>query len=428
MKKCVVIGGGFAGLTAASYLSSQKIKVTLLEASPKLGGRAYSLTDKSTGDVIDNGQHILMGCYKETLAFLDLINATGNFEYQKNLRVNFVDRNSKHYFLDASTLFYPFNLLIGILRYRVIDRKDQLRIILLLVKLMFTNTDSLKNLSVKEWLLMNQQSENSINSLWSIIAIGALNTNINKASAKIFADILKQMFLKGNFSSTIILPSKGLSEVYVEPAAEFIKQNSGEIRLSQSVTGFKIENKKIVSIVTSEGVINEFDFVVCAIPQYALNKISGMEDLTELGFEYSSILTFHVWLKKNDLEKSFYGFINSPVHWVFNKGSHLTIVISDANELIKKDEGELKYLAATELEKYLKIAGDNIIDIKIIKEKRATFIPTISVEERRPFNQTKFDNLFIAGDWTHTSLPSTIESAVKSGRAACELILKQLTV
>lgn len=422
MKKCIVIGGGFAGLATASFLSSNNFKVTLLESSPKAGGRAYSFIDKTSGDVIDNGQHILMGCYKETLAFLRLINAAGNFEYQKNLKVKFVDKNSNQHLLDASAFFYPFNLLAAILGYRAIDIKDQLRIIIFLVKLMFTNTEKLKNLSVREWLLKNQQSEKAINSLWAIIAIGALNTNIDKASAKIFAIILKQMFLKGNFNSTIILPSKGLSESYVEPAINFIKQNGGEVRLSQSVTGLRIEQNKIASVITSDGELNDFDFVISTVQHFALKKISGLENFPDVNYEYSSILTFHIWLKENQLENTFYGFIDSPVHWVFNKGTHLTLVISDANELVKKEDSELNNIAICELKKYLKIEPDNISDIKIIKEKRATFIPGNIVEEKRPWQKTNYNNFFIAGDWTSTSLPSTIESAVKSARIVSEII------
>jgi len=111
MKRCLIIGGGIAGLTAASILSSKKIPVTLIESSPKLGGKTYSFMDEVSGEVIDNGQHIIMGCYKETLSFVRLIGADKNFKYQKNLILNFLDYNFKEYILQATNLFYPLNLL-----------------------------------------------------------------------------------------------------------------------------------------------------------------------------------------------------------------------------------------------------------------------------------------------------------------------------
>src|SRR5690554_6132605 len=117
MKKVIVIGGGFAGLSAASFLSDSGFKVELLEASPKLGGRAYSLRDETTGSVIDNGQHILMGCYKETLNFLRLIGASKNFIYQDRLKVNFLNEEGKLFRLEATQLFYPLNLLFGLLNF-----------------------------------------------------------------------------------------------------------------------------------------------------------------------------------------------------------------------------------------------------------------------------------------------------------------------
>ncbi len=148
------------------------------------------------------------------------------------------------------------------------------------------------------------------------------------------------------------------------------------------------------------------------------NILSGIPE-----FEYSTIVNIHIWLKENNLKEKFYGLIDSPVHWIFNKGSHLNLIISDAGYLKEKSSEEIFEMAKTELIKFIKINPENISTYKAIKEKRATFVPTCEVLNNRPSITTSVKNLFVAGDWVDTGLPSTIESAVKSGKIVSEKIL-----
>ena len=423
MKKCLVLGGGFAGLTSAVYLSKAGYKIELIEASPKLGGRAYSFKDTETNTIIDNGQHILMGCYKETLNFLKLINATANLEFQKQLKVNFVKEDFRLYPLEAKGIFYPLNLALGILSYNALCVSERLRLILLFLKLPLIPSKDLKNLTVYEWLEGEKQAENIRKAFWEILCVGALNTSIKKASAVTFADILKKIFLRGSRSATIVLPAKGLSETYCINAQKFIEQNNGIISFSEKVDSLLFDSDKLVKIKTSKRIIEEFDFVISALPLSAFEKVvNNIRVFTDLNLTYSSILTLHIWLKENRLNRNFYGLINSRIHWVFNHISHITLVISDANDLIELSKEELIEIAGNELSKFMNIPQDEIISYKIIKEKRATFIPLNNILGQRPPSVTKFSNFYLAGDWIETGLPSTIESAVKSGRIAADLI------
>ncbi|MDZ7624830.1 MAG: hydroxysqualene dehydroxylase HpnE [Ignavibacteriaceae bacterium] len=422
-KKVIVIGGGFAGLSAAAYLANKKYKVTLLEASPKLGGRAYSFLDKETNSVIDNGQHILMGCYFETLKFLSLIGAKENFHFQKRLEVNFVKEGFRVLPLKSFPFVYPFNLLIGLLRFEAISFSERIRLLKVFIKLPFLSSDKFSNMNIKEWLEKENQSQNVQDAFWRILAVGALNTSIEKASAKIFIDILKQIFLKGKKAATIVLPKYGLSESYCKNAEEFIVKNGGEIILSEPVEKLIISENRVTEIHSSEKVFLDFDFVITAIPTFALNRIIDDENNFVLpDFKYSSILNIHLWLKKNDIPDGFFGLINSPVHWVFNKGTHLNIVISDANELVNKSDEDLIEMVKDEMKKFFLLDSELISSYKIIKEKRATFIPSNDIIDKRPAQKTQIKNLILAGDWVDTGLPSTIESAVKSGRVAANLL------
>lgn len=424
-KKVFVIGGGFAGLTAAAYLVKNNFKVTLIESSPKLGGRAYSFLDKETNTIIDNGQHILMGCYYETLNFLRMIGAAKNFYSQDKLEVNFV----KEYFellpLKAFPVFYPLNLLTGLLNFKALSLSERLSLLKVFVKLPFISIQKFYGINVKEWLIKENQSQNVQNSFWKIIAVGALNTGIEKASAGIFISVLKKIFLRGNRAATIVLPKYGLTESYCKNAEKFIVNNGGKIKLSETVIQVFIKDGLISEIRTMKSSYKDFDFVISAVPAYALSKILNENSRIKIPeFTYSSILNIHLWHKAKFFPPGFYGLIDSPLHWVFNKGTHLNIVISDADELVAKSEGDVIEIVKAELKKFFNLSPESITNYKIIKEKRATFIPVENILRERPPQQTKINNLFVAGDWVDTGLPSTIESAVKSGRVAAEIIIK----
>lgn len=427
MKKCVVIGGGVAGLTAAAYLSKNGIKVTLLESSPKLGGRAYSFRDQKTNAVIDNGQHILMGCYKDTLEFLKLIDAKENFIYQKRLEVILLQPGGKEVRLKSFPVLYPLNLLLALLKFKVLTLKERISVVVFMMKLPFQSHQKLMNKNIKEWLQGNNQTENVISALWKMIAVGALNTNMEKASAFMFRDILMKIFFTGNFSSTIILPRSGLTESYVDNAISYIEKNNGEIKISSSVDDIIIEDDIVIGIKINEEIYNDFDFAVSAIPFYSLQKIIPENIIdNKISFEYSSILNIHIWLKNNQLTKPFYGLIDSPVHWIFNKDDHINLVISDADYLMDKSSEEIFKMCKTELKKYTGIDENEIEHYKVLKEKRATFVPSNEIIYSRPQAKTKIRNLFLAGDWTNTGYPSTIESAANSGRIAAELVIESL--
>ncbi len=221
MKKCLVIGGGFAGLSAAAYLANADFEVELIEASPKLGGRAYSFIHNKNNTVIDNGQHIMMGCYSETLSFLSLIGALDKVQVQEKLNVKFIKPNFELYELSTLSLLYPFNLVAAILKYSAVSFRERLSILRFFTKLpFFANRDLMKK-TVDELLINENQNENVRKAFWEIICVGALNTNLKKASAKIFVDILKEIFLQGSKGSKIVLPKTGLSEMFCEPAKHF---------------------------------------------------------------------------------------------------------------------------------------------------------------------------------------------------------------
>ena len=423
MKKCLIIGGGIAGLTSAVYLSKAGIQVEIIEASPKLGGRAYSFKDNITGTVIDNGQHILMGCYIETLKFIKLIKAEDNLIYQKKLFINFLKPHFRIFQLKSFPLFYPLNLMLGLLRYNAVKFSERIMILSLLIKIPFYSAKKLRDLSVNDWLIKEHQNENIRKAFWDIIAVGTLNCNTKDASAVVFVHILKKIFFGGNSAAKIILPAYGLTETFCNHAEKFIEDYDGIISFSENVISLKYDNDLITELVSSKRNVSDFDYIISSVPIKELEKFSAGILQLKTNFIYSPIISIHIWLTDNILEKSFYALIGSKVHWIFNHGTHLTLVISDANELINMSSENIFSVVINEIEFYTPLKKETVSHYKVIKEKRATFIPSLFIQNERPDSKTRFKNFYLAGDWINTGLPSTIESAVLSGKIAANEII-----
>ncbi len=422
MAKCVVIGGGFAGLASSAFLSKNNIPVLLLEASPKLGGRAYSFKHKRQKNFIDNGQHILMGCYSNTLELLELINARRNFFFQDKLNLTLRNHSAQEFSLNASRGFYPVNLLMAILKFDAFDYPDKLKIIKFFTGLIFDKNKKLTGMTVSQMLKERKQSDKIIKMLWEILTVGALNTDIHSASASLFNKVLKEVFFKGNFASKIIIPKSDLTNAYVIPAKKYIEEKGGEIIQPENVKEFITYNNKIVALKTGRRTINDFDCVISAIPFFALTKIKNNPlqiTLDKSKIKYSPILSVHLWLKKNNFNKQFYGLIESPIHWLFNHGKFITLVTSNAKEFLQTPKEKIFNEFLDEISNFFPEFDKNeVFDYQVIIEKRATFIPTNEYEKERQKIRSQFSNLFLAGDWVNTGLPSTIESAVKSGKIA----------
>lgn len=418
MKKVVIIGGGLAGLTAGVYLSKNNYSVSILEASPKLGGRAYSFYDEELKIEIDNGQHILLGCYYDTLDLLKLIGSLKKVNNQKKLKIPFVNPDRSITRLETPNFIYPFDNAIAFLRFKLFSLKDKIKIFNFILKLRFIKEPD--NISAYQWLKKNGQSDELINIFWKVLIEGALNTSITTASAKNLFNILKIIFFSGKDSVNIITPSLPLSKLFSDPASNFISRNNGCIYLSEKVEEIKIEDNEIKFVKTNKRILENIDYVISAVPYFSAKKILS-KVIPDIEVNYAPIVSIQVLLKENNLKEGFYSFVDSPVQWVFNNKTHLSIVISNAEEFVNLEAERLKEIIYTELKKYLNI--DNIINYQIIKEKRATFVPSVELYGKRPETKTSIKNLFLAGDWIETQLPSTIEGAVKSGKMVANEIM-----
>jgi len=455
----IIIGGGLSGLSAAVELCARGHKTLVLEQHQHAGGRTYSFIDAATGDSIDNGQHLMMGCYHATRRYMRIIGTEYLTLLQPSLRIRFLHPSKSSIRLACPPLRAPLHLLGGLIRFKGVPLKNRLEMLIVAKQLFYTSLSKeqeLDKLNVEEWLVKLGQSNLSRKFLWDIITIGALNNHPKDVSALMLFRILRAAFLGKREHSSILLPRAGLSDVLVNPAVEFIRRNGGDVLLSTEVSKIYFEDEKIISVSTQDGKIFPAQVFLSAVPWFGFERLlsnSGISsDLTvktpsrELydpdRFKASPIISIQLWFDRKIMEEEFAALVDTRVQWIFDKslkfrrhmgieamkqqkekGQHLSLVISDAQEFIEMSKEELLTIAMKDLQRVLpKAKNANIVHSVVIKEKRATFSPAPGLEAIRPLPETSFSNLFLAGDWTATGFPATIEGAVLSGKKAAELI------
>jgi len=441
-KNVVVVGGGFAGLSAASALTEQGVHVTLLEGRQHLGGRAYSFVDSKTGDSVDNGQHLFMGCYRETIKFLRRIKSVDRLKFQNALSVDFAGSGGRHAELRCWPLPAPWNLMSGLVRLKTLSWADRWRLRHVYAALRNgMPAGELDRLTVDQWLTLCRQSERAKRHLWDLIAIACLNEESRVASAAPFVTVLQQAFFSGRSSSSIALADVGLSELYVGDSVKYIQDAGGEVRLKSPVQRLEVRRGRVEGVLLRDGTRLGADAVVSAIPAWALLKI--VPDLlvdTEAYFQplknlaYAPIISIHLWFDQKITDALFAALLDTHIQWLFNrsrihreaktKEGYVSLVISGAHDFVDWPDTKVLSLALEELRRIFPKAKEAVLlRSLIIRENQATLSPKTGGEALRPDQESPIANLWVAGDWTKTGLPATIESACVSGHRCAELVL-----
>ncbi len=440
-KKVIVIGGGFAGLSAATSLASRGFQVTVLEGRQVLGGRAYSFKDGQTGDSVDNGQHLFMGCYRETQVFLERIGALDNLHFQPNLSVDFIGDRSRHSRLFCWPLPSPFHLLSGLMSLSTLSWVDRFRLLYVqrALRKAVSDPQGLENMTVDQWLRKCHQSDRARRHLWDLIAIATLNENPSIASAAPFVTVLAQAFFERRRASRLGLSAVGLSDLYVVAAQQYLEQHGSQVWVKSPVAQLEIQNGRVGSVLLRDGTRIEADWFVSAVSANAFLKMIPKEwhdrepvfqRISQL--QFSPIISIHLWFDREISQSAFAGLLDTQVQWFFNKAKihkdgkkgAVSLVISGAHAFIEWADKRLLTLALEELKRLFPRAREaNLLRSLVIKEHQATLSPTPGSEALRPPCQSPIENFLIAGDWTRTGLPATIESACLSGHACSNLIV-----
>lgn len=429
-KSVSVIGGGIAGLSAAVFLAEKDFEVKLYEASPKFGGRAYSFFDKTLDAVIDNGQHILASWYHNTFDYLKIIGSYDKLSFQKQLEVTFIQKGGKQFLLKAPNLPPPLHLAGGIWKYGALGLKDKLALVRLVnsIKKGKFQDDELKAINTDEFFTKTGQTTKLIDNFWKPFIIAVFNAEPEGTSAYMFSEMIKLGFLtKGG--SELVLPNGFLEDIFVKPALEFLVSKNAKFFSGKNVTGINIEKDAVTSIIVENSEEVKSDLYISAVPFFNINDIRSGNNLlsNKTGLTPSPIVNIHLKFAgsiDDIIPGRFAGLLNTKVQWVFKvKDDQLCLVISSAGEISGMEKDTIIKLAVRELnECFPDTAKIKITASRIIKEMRATFLPDKDSLMKRPKCMTAYNNFFLAGDWTDTGLPATIEGAVKSGKTCVELI------
>lgn len=440
-----IIGGGLAGLAASVYLADHGFEVELFEKRPILGGRAYSIKDSKTGDILDNGQHLMMGCYHHTLAFLEKIGRREALAFQEKMEVNFADLQGKAYALRCPPLPAPLHLLAGLWGLQSLDWSEKwgmMKFMAGVKRLNGRELESLDALSCEQWLALWNQSGESVRNFWEPLILATLNETPAIASAQMLAVVLRDALLKTKQDSRMVWSKCGLSELYTEAARQYIEARGGKVHLRRGFQKIVLnpEGIKIEKAILEDGSEHRAQYYLNTSPAAALMPLLG-EGLSSHPFfqrfseiAYAPILALNLWFDRPLTDKPFVGLIDSPIHWVFNKSKILgsgsehyySLVISGAYRLKDTPHEELLEFALGELRKAFPQAREaKLLHHRLLKELQATPSFGIGSARLRPGCETPLSNFFLAGDWTDTGLPATIEGAVKSGHDAAELIFSK---
>jgi squalene-associated FAD-dependent desaturase len=440
----VVIGGGFAGLSAAVRLADRGARVLVLEARPRLGGRATAFVDPATGEVVDNGQHVLFGAYRETFAFLERIGAERFVRRETTLRVPFLDERGRTFELRCPPLPAPFHLVAGVLDWDALPLRERVAVLRLARPLALARSRTPRcavaspGETVARWLELNGQGPGLCEWLWYPLAVAALNQSPHEAAAQPFVEVLARLFGGQAEEAAVALPARPLDRLYAEPARAFVEAHRGVVRtgVPASVT---LEGDRVREVEVRDARYLA-PVVIAAVPWHALASLvvragpipPEIERTIEAARRMVSlpIVTVNLWYDRVVMDHPFVGLKGGGVHWVFDRRavmeepvSHVTLVTSHARELVGLDNDELVARAAATLAAVLPRAAEaRLVRGTVVRERRATF-SLAPGQPPRPGVRTAIPGFLLAGDWIDTGLPGTIESAVVSGHQAAAAAL-----
>ena len=421
-----VIGGGYAGMAAAATLAANNIPVTVFESSKQLGGRARGVDYNNTQ--LDNGQHILLGCYQNTLRLIELVGGNVQQDFQ---RLPLQLTLHQQFELKAAQLPAPLHLLVGFLKAKGLSYASRLRAARFMLAMRLIKFTLPHDLNARELLSAHGQDEKLIRLLWEPICISALNTPINKASAQVLLNVLRDSLNGTRADSDMLLPKIDFSALFPDRAAGYIKSRGGKTLLSCSVeaitplaTGFEL---------TTDQGAHHFHTVICAASPSAtarlFNKIPALTDIAQQieAIPYQPIYTVYLQYPASvTLPHPMLGFDRCISQWLFDRGQIATqhgliaVVISAEGLHQNLSQDQLAQKVSHELQQQLGVTETPLWH-KVIAEKRATF--SCDVNLLRPNHKTPVPNLLLAGDFTAGDYPATLEGAVISGiRCANEIL------
>jgi squalene-associated FAD-dependent desaturase len=450
LKNVIVIGGGLAGLAAGVVLAEAGWRVRLFEQRPFLGGRAASY-ELPNGEHVDNCQHVTFGCCTNLADFYARVGASGKIKFFDRLVLQ--DPEGRRGEMHAGMLPAPLHLSGSFLTFSPLSLKDKLGIARAFWSILASGGHPCgldePGLSMLEWLKRKKQTPAAIERFWRAVLVSALSEELDGIDARYGIDVFWKSVLSNKKGYLMGVPTVALGELY-DGCRVSIGQKGGEVSFRSPLRIIDIENGALASVGFDGGREERADAYVLALPHATMAELlpdiakqldPGLANIDKI--TDASITGVHFWFDREVMKEPFLSLLETTTQWIFNKSAlhanangasaaageggtqYLQMVISASHDLLQKPRQEIIDLCLKEVRHALPAARDaNLVKATVIKEPAATFSPKPGVDRWRPIQQTKIAGLFLAGDWTATGWPATMEGAVRSGYLAAEAVLQ----
>jgi zeta-carotene desaturase len=418
MPSAIVIGGGLAGLSAAAALGSAGFRVAVFESRPFLGGRATSFPLAPSDDAsehIDNCQHVLLRCCVNLLDFYTRLGVRDRIQFYREFY--FIEPGGRVSTLRRGALPAPLHFTESFLRMRCLSAGDKLSIArgLLALRHERTRRDDLDRITMLDWLREKRQTPRAIERFWRQVLVSAINEDVDRLAARHGFQVFWLGFLARADGYEMGVPAVPLGELY-------------QAKLWREIGDVTMRMRAPVELIDAGGITaggehHTADYYVCALPFERLAALG----LTAPAFEHSPITGIHLWFDRPVTDLPHATLLDRTLQWMFNKseGRYLQLVVSASRELAGKSRQEIVALALDELNEFFPgVRHARLEKAHVIKELRATFSAAPGTEALRPTAETSRPELFLAGDWTRSGWPATMEGAVRSGYLAAEAIMR----
>jgi squalene-associated FAD-dependent desaturase len=431
----LVLGGGLAGLAAATALAPRGFRVTILESRNRLGGRASSFQDAVTGQLVDACQHVSMGCCTNLAHFCRTVGIDSHIQTQPCLYFQTPDGRVSRFGADAWPA--PFHLIRSFLAAHYLSLVEKLRIAWGLKALERTPDDI--DPPFLDWLNKHHQTQRTIDRFWGLVLTSALNETCDRIGLRYARKVFVDGFMRHRRGFEVELPSVPLGRLYGNELLTWLEKHGTTVSVNCGARDLRVVENRIASLTLRSGESMEANWYVAALPFDRLLDVLPANVVETHGvfrvlrnLEVSPITSVHVWLDRQVMDLPHVVLIDCAGQWVFNRGEtspgeyYLQVVVSAARQFRGLGKEEVERVILDELKRLFPRAGSAAVRrVRVVTEHAATFSAVPGVDRWRPPQTTPLDNLFLAGDWTATGWPATMEGAVRSGYLAAEAVLRR---
>lgn len=433
-QQVLIIGGGLAGLATAAALAPHGFRVTLIESRNRLGGRASSFHDAGSGQLVDTCQHVSMGCCTEFARFCREVGIAHLLAAQPLLEFMTPDGQVSRFCADPVPA--PFHLARSFLRAHYLTLGEKLRIAWGLVCLARTAADD--DPSFADWLIRHRQTPRTVERFWGLVLTSALNETPDRIGLRYARKVFLDGFLRDRRGFELQVPTVPLARLYGTELEAWFEKHGVTVRLNCAARRICLASGGVAGVEIRQGEVLQADWYVAALPFERLLDLLPAEvidshptfaDLRQL--ETSPITSVHLWYAGPVFERPHVVLVDCVGQWVFNRGEtspgeyYLQVVVSAARQFRGLGHDEVERRIVAEMTRlFPRAAPEKLLRARVITEHAATFSAVPSVDRWRPGPQSPIRNLFLAGDWTATGWPATMEGAVRSGYLAAGAIRK----